>query len=122
MAREDLTASPDGATLRHLASGLEIVRRRKHEPVDLSGLTRDQLRQNTDKRAGSKFTSDWSLEKLVVWVGEQVERLGWAPGTARSSDITLDSPVGHFVGKESRTIRIISDGRYVHAFPVEDPQ
>ena len=37
---KELRRTPDGETLLRLDSGIEIVRRRKHEPIGISGATR----------------------------------------------------------------------------------
>lgn len=93
MAREDLTASPDGATLRHLASGLEIVRRRKHEPIDVANLSRAELEKLTDKRFGSKFAADWSLEQLVDWTAHQVDMHRWTVGSPRHIGLPFERTI-----------------------------
>jgi hypothetical protein len=118
MARDDLGGIPDGGTLRRLASGLEIVRRRKHEPIDLDSIAQRERERLTDKRFGSKFLADWNLVQLTDWITEEVESRGWAMGASQLADVHFDDPVGVVSGEPGLTIRIISDGRYVHAFPV----
>ena len=120
MTSEDLSRLPDGATLRRLPCDLEIVRRRKHEPIDVSRLSRSERAARTDKRHGSKFGLAWTLERLTDWIAERVEEYGWVPGRRQKLDVPFEEPVGYSVGTSVRTIRIMSDGRYVHAFPVED--
>jgi len=120
MTREDLAGLPDGATVRRLSSGLEIVRRRKHEPVDLEGLGRKDTAKLTGKRLGSKFSGEWGMARLTDWIAREVDSRGWTTGEPRQADVLLDDPVGIVSGELVSTIRIMSDGRYVHAFPVED--
>lgn len=42
----------------------------------------------------------------------------WKPGRPESNDVRLEDPVGLVSGETTIAIRIMSDGRYVHAFPV----
>jgi hypothetical protein len=120
MARDDPAGVRDGETLRRLSSGLEIVRRRKHEPIDFEGLTRNERLRLTDKRFGSKFLPDWGIVRLTDWIADEIDTRKWTARTPLSVDVGLDRPVGIASGEETSTIRIMSDGRYVHAFPVED--
>ncbi|MEE8169327.1 MAG: hypothetical protein V3T70_02155 [Phycisphaerae bacterium] len=120
MARDDLAGVPDGGTLRRLASGLEVVRRRKHEPIAHEQLQSAGLEHLTDKRHGSKFAPDWTLQRLTEWITSEIEARQWSIGTAQDADVHFKNPVGYFLGKSVKTIRIISDGRFVHAFPIED--
>ena len=120
MTREDLAGVPDGETLRRLPSGLQIVRRQKHEPIDFESLTRNERVRLTDKRFGSKFLQDWGIVRLTNWIADEIDAQKWTAGDTHSVDIAFDRPVGIVGGEEASTIRIISDGRYVHAFPVED--
>ncbi|HEY3245234.1 MAG TPA: hypothetical protein VGM03_17975 [Phycisphaerae bacterium] len=89
MARQDLSAIPNREPLRRLASGLEIARARKHEPIDFSRLNRNQIERLTDKRFGSKFLPEWTLERLTDWIQEQVELQHWTPQSGRASISTL---------------------------------
>jgi len=116
--REDLAGIPDGGTLRTTASGLEIIRRRKHEPIDLEGLPRAEQRRMTDKRFGSKFSPHWSLARLTDWIAREIETREWTQGSVQTVDVEFEQPVGVVTGRSTSTIRIMSDGRYVHAFPV----
>jgi hypothetical protein len=120
VVRDDLAGVPDGETLRRLESGLQIVRRRKHEPIDFEGLARNERVRLTDKRFGSKFLQDWGIVRLTDWIAEEIDSRNWTVGTPLSVDVAFDRPVGIVSGEETAIIRIISDGRYVHAFPVED--
>lgn len=118
MTREDLAGISDGGTLRRLPTGLEIVRRQKHEPINLVTLPRSERVRLTGKRFGSKFLSEWGLERLTDWIASEVESRGWTDGVSQQADVRFDGPVGVASGEPASTIRIMSDGRYVHAFPV----
>lgn len=120
MTREDLAGVPDAGILKKLESGLEIIRRRKHEPIELSKLTRDDLIRLTGKRFGSKFLPDWTIVRLTAWTAEVVESHGWKTGAMQQLEVVLPESVGIVNGERVSTIRIICDGRHVHAFPIED--
>ena len=122
MTRKDLAGIPDGGTLQVLKSGLEVVRRTKHEPVDFAKLSRAELERRTDKRDGSKFLADWNLDRLVDWIENAAGELGWVaqPFEPDKHDFRFEVPVGYFRGKKVHTIRIVKDGRCIHAYPVED--
>ena len=87
MNREDLAGVPDGETLRRLPSGLEIVRRRKHEPVDFEGRSRNDQARLTDKRFGSKFLQEWNLAWVTDWIADQIVSLEWVAGRPVSADV-----------------------------------
>ncbi len=92
--------------LRTHSGGLIIIRRFKHEwnPA-LEGLPVDRLARMTDKVYGSKFLRSWSLNRLVDWIEEQVERREWPPGTGQKLDVRLPEPVGLVAGGLVHTIR-----------------
>jgi len=119
MAADGPYSRRDGETIRLLPSGLEIVRRKKHEPIDQSGLSREEWARQTDKRNGSKFSEAWNLERLVDFIAVRVTGLGWRKGIAQEVTIPTHENVGWVKAKPVRAIKIVSDGRYVHAYPVE---
>lgn len=98
-----------------LENGLVLVRRRKHEPIDFESA--DDLAKQTDKRSGSKFLPDWTLQAYVEWLAEEARRL---PREPQSRTIVMDRAVGYSNGRKVDKIRIVSDGHYVHAYPVGD--
>jgi hypothetical protein len=111
----------DRETLELLPSGLEIVRCRKHEAISFAGMSRQEISRRTDKRAGSKFTAAWSLARYVDWLAEQLSLLGWDADTGPADqDVVLPEVVGVSNGQAVSTIHIVSDGRYVHAYPARD--
>ena len=117
---ENLSAIPDGGTLRRIEGDLEIIRRRKHEPIDLESLNPQQLIAKTGRIHGSKFTSAWGLEQLVNWTEQVVVEAGWRrqPGQKREMLHQFDKPVGVSEGEVVYTIKVVNpDGIYIHAYP-----
>ena len=110
----------DGAQLKALANGLIVVRRKKHEAIDLSGLAAMELVKRSSKVSGSKFAADWNLKRCVDWIEKQTVELGWTSESgAKTEDVSFEEAVGISRGKKVYTIRLVSDGRHVHAYPVE---
>lgn len=114
----------EGETVRTLKSGIEIVRRKKHESIDFGGLKPEKIKVRTGRRCGSKFHSSWDLERIVNWTEEQCEQLGWTADNPRDDKafITETTTVGVVEGRDVCTICIVKCGRAVHAYPVEDPK
>jgi hypothetical protein len=109
----------DGGTIRVLAPGLEIVRRMKHEPMDLSKYSEKQRKKLTDKIRGSKFNSWWTTERVADFIAGQAQANGWSATTGPFRlVINLRAMVGVAEGVQVASIRIDSDGRYLHAYPV----
>jgi hypothetical protein len=110
----------DRAPLEVLVSGLIVVRCIKHEPIATGKVPRATLRTMTDKLRGSKFAREWSLVPYVDWLTNMIQSLGWDHRTGHAShEVEFPSPVGVSNGKPVYRIRIVSDGRYVHSYPVE---
>lgn len=123
MAEGELNRVPDGEALRVLGNGLTILRRRKHEySPQLDDASPERVRELTGKVWGSKFTRDWPLDSLVSWIEERIGQAGWElqPGHRQTMEVRLDGVVGLVAGDPVHTIRIVSDGSYVHAYPVRD--
>jgi hypothetical protein len=111
----------DREPLKALANGLMIVRCKKHEPIVLTDLSREQVIWRTSKQWGSKFTSDWTLAKYVQWIELRLKELRWSTATGPTADNTIfPDPVGISRGIPVHTIKLISDRRFVHAYPDED--
>ena len=120
MSNEHLHSRADGETLRKLPSGVEIVRRRKHEPIDASSLSRTKLEKVTRKEPGSKFVKAWNLQRVVDFTARQVELEGWTKGTESANVVVcMKEIVGIAEGKRVRAIKIVCYNGYVHAYPVE---
>lgn len=114
-----LARVPDGGTLCRLPSGIELVRRVKHEPADMTGWSAGELRERTGKEQGSKFLSEWTLERYANWLAKELTERRVRPGPpATVFDVALPGPVGVSGGKVTNTIRVTVQGRYAHAYPV----
>jgi len=103
-----------------LPSGFIITRAVKHEPIDLDRLSADELKRQTDKVRGSKFTSAWSLRRLVDWIERQTVEQQLPFGKPALRKVRFKQVVGYSLGKKVYTIAIRSDGRHVHAYPDKD--
>lgn len=125
MSDSPLAKVPEGMPLRVLHGGLSIIRYLKHEWIPgLEKLPPERLARRTDKVNGSKFLAEWNLDCLVPWMEGQIEQAGWTlqPGARYKMDVHLDAPVGLVLGEKVHTIRIVSDGRYAHAYPIKDAE
>jgi hypothetical protein len=121
MGEIDLYSIRDGETLRRLDNGLEIVRREKHEwKASLENLQPEKLVTRTGKVWGSKFHADWTLPALVTWIEAVLVEEGWTlqPGQPSEADRLLDRNIGLVAGVPTRRIKVVCDGRYVHAYPI----
>ncbi len=118
MSPTDLYAVPDGQTLQTLATGIEIVRRRKHEPIRLDGLDREQLVSLTDKKSGAKFLPGTTLEDIVRYTETILHDNNATLNTSGTYTRTFVGYVGIAGGIRVRTLTVLFDGRYAHAFPV----
>lgn len=118
MSTTDLYAVPDGQTLVILANGIEIVRRRKHEPINLEDLDQQQLISRTAKKSGSKFLPGTRLEQIVSYTATILTENNAALSTSGTYTRTFAHQVGVANGVRVRTIAVLFDGRYAHAFPV----
>jgi hypothetical protein len=114
----DLYAVPDGQTLVTLAIGIEIVRRRKHEPISLAGLDTEQLALRTGKKSGSKFRPGTTLAHIVKYTEEILIENRAVLHTSGTYTKTFPDDVGIAGGVHVRTMQVLFDGRYAHGFPV----
>lgn len=116
----NLDAVADGETLVRLPSGIELIRRQKHEPRAVEGLTRDELRVLTNKENGSKFAAGWTLDYYVDWMGTLLAAVEWTfpPNLKFRIRIPLQREIGIADGQPSHTIEIVARGRYVHGYPI----
>lgn len=121
MPQSELSRIPDGGVLRTLPSGLQIVRRRKHEWFSgLVSMDAATLRDRTGKKWGSKFASQWTLEVLTGWIEARVNEANWTIDAQNPEPLDTPFPaaIGLANGVPVRTIRIVCDGRYIHAYPI----
>jgi hypothetical protein len=111
----------DREPLKRLENGLTIVRCRKHEPISLENLTRDQIAVRTGKRWVSKFAAGWGLSRYVDWIEATVKEVAWTLETGPIyHEVVFLEPVGISNGVAVHTITMRSDGRYLHAYPDQD--
>ena len=119
-----LRAVSDGETLITLPNGIEIVRRRKHEPmVGMERLTKRALAAKTDKDWGSKFLPGTSLPDIIRMTTEALEECGAKLGDKdRSCGKVFDCPIGISDGELVRGLLVhrSRNGRYAHGFPVDE--
>ena len=108
--------------LRTLPGGMVITRAVKREPINLNGLTREEIVQRTSARPGSKFLETWPLPRVTDWIEREVWRRGWQfpPGLRERVAERLPEPVGTVNGRVVHAIAIVAADRYVHACPWED--
>ena len=118
MSSTDLYAVPDGQTLVTLATGIEIVRRRKHEPISIAGLDTEQLTSRTGKKSGSKFLPGTTLADIVKYTKEILPENRAVLHTSGTYTKTFAGNVGIVGGVHVRTMQVLFDGRYAHGFPV----
>lgn len=66
----------------------------------------------------------WTLRVYVDWLVATLPTLGFQlrPGLRQTRDIRMVEVVGISEGTEVHTIRVETDGRNVHAYPVGDSQ
>ena len=118
MSTKDLYAVPDGQTLIILATGIEVIRRRKHEPIRIDGLDQKQLASRTGKKSGSKFLPGTTLEHIVRYTEAILSENHATLNTSDKYTKTFTDDVGIMNGVRVKTITVFFDGRYAHAFPV----
>jgi hypothetical protein len=115
-----LRAAPDGGTLYSLPSGIEIIRRMKHEPIETEGLTREELERLTDKVSGSKFLGGMTLADIVRMTEEVLRENGASPGSGKVYNRAYDKPIGISRGRRVRRLRVVLNGRWAHGYPVQE--
>jgi hypothetical protein len=122
MAEADYRKIADGGELKRLVSGLQIIRRRKHEWLaSLQTASPEELRLQTNKIRGSKFLAAWTLTRYVEWIEAEVAAIEWDFATAAAEHtVRFAETVGYSKGKPVTRIRIVLSSRCIHAYPVED--
>ena len=118
MSPQDLYAVSDGQTLVTRATGIEIMRRRKHEPISITGLDAAQLASRTGKKSGSKFLPGTTLAHIVRYTEEILTENNAVLHTSGTYTKTFADHIGIASGAYVRTIQVLFDGRYAHGFPV----
>ena len=107
---EDFYKARNRGTLKKLASGMEVTRATKHEPIDFDVLSAEELRNSTNDRSGRKFLAEWTLPKIVEFLEEQATSNGWKlpPGARTRVRVPMNRKIGYV------------SGRWIHAYPDED--
>lgn len=102
-----------------LPNGIQILRRRKHEPIDIGVLTDEELARLTNKANGSKFLPGTSLKRIVEITSEILAENGAEVGTSECYHKVFDEPMGISNGKIVRAVRVrrSNAGRTAHAYP-----
>ena len=118
----NLWSVPDGGVLRTLPNGIQILRMRKHEPIETEGMTKEEVASRTDKLSGSKFLPGTSLERIVEITCEVLEGNNALVGSNEGYAKIYGYPIGISRGKLVRGVRVrrSSLGRNAHAFPEDE--
>jgi len=117
---EDLARVPDGGRLLRLPNGIVIVRRRKHEPVDLRGKSKTEIERLTGKVNGAKFLPQIDLECIVRMTREVLIEKDVHPGAAGRYTKGYGRPIGISRGRHVKGLCVVVSGRYAHAFPIDE--
>jgi hypothetical protein len=108
----------DGGELCKLPSGIIITRRRKHEPIKIEGLNKEDLERLTSKEKGSKFLPGTTLRQIVEMTARVLQDKGATKDLKTTYNVVHDRPVGISRGKWVRGMCVVLKGRYAHAFPI----
>src|SRR5438270_7352121 len=108
MTQDPFRSVPDGGILIQLPSGVQIIRRMKHEWTPLvDTLKGEDLARHTDRVRGSKFLRNWTLAAYVQWVTQTVDELGWNQDTPASEHTEdLGQAIGFSNAKAMTKIRV----------------
>jgi len=109
----------DGAELCRLQSGIIISRRHKHEPIEIAGLSEEDLKRRTSKENGSKFLPGTTLCQIVEMTAKVLGDDGATIGLKTTYNVVYDRPIGISRGRRVRGIRVALASGYAHAFPIE---
>jgi hypothetical protein len=115
-----LRSVPEGGVLFTLPNGISILRRTKHEPINLAGLSPAQVKLRTDKTNGSKFLRGTGLARIVEITREILEENGVQPGHANGRYAKMCySPVGISNGRRVKAVRVVTacGSTQAHAYP-----
>ena len=117
-----LRAVPDGCVLHTLPSGIAIVRRKKHEPIDTMNLSRQELERLTGKEEGAKFLPGTTLARIVEMTIQVLQEKQAQVGENTEYNTVYDQPIGISRGRRVRGLRVVRSqgGRIAHGFPEEE--
>ena len=110
----------EARTLYRLGNGIEIVRRKKHEPLDSEDLTRDVLERKTESRSGSKFLRGTTLKQIVEMTAELLLANRARVGSNKAYNRVYPQPIGISRGEKVRAFRVELKGRWAHGYPVDE--
>ena len=119
---KQLRIVPKGGTLYTLDNGIRIVRRPKHEPIDVDGLDAARLKWKTDKNNGSKFLKGISLKRIVEMTEEVLRENRAVPEVRSAYNKVYAVPIGISEGKKVRAIRVDVGGGWAHGYPVNEDE
>jgi len=116
-----LARVPDGGVLYTMASGINILRRKKHEPLD-SDMTPEEIARRTDKKNGAKFLPGTTLSRIVEMTCEILEENEAALGSSLGYTKVYGEPVGISRGQYVRAVKVrrSTNGAYAHAYPEDE--
>jgi len=112
----------DGGVLHELPNGIQVVRRKKHEPIDMAQLTKGELARRTDKRNGSKFLPEISLKRIVEMTCQVLIEKGAEVGANIPYNRAFDHPIGYSNGRPVKGLWVSrsNKGKLAHAYPVDE--
>ena len=105
-----------------MPNGIKILRRKKHEPIDMAQLTKGEQERQTDKRNGSKFLPETSLKRIVEMTCQVLIEKGAEVGANIPYNKVFDHPIGYSNGCPVKGLRVSrsNKGRLAHAYPVDE--
>lgn len=117
-----LRAVPDGCVLYTLPNGIRIVRRKKHEPIDLANLSKKDLERLTNNKNGAKFLQGTTLARIVEMATEVLQKNQAQVGKNTEYNTVYEKPIGISRGRRVRGLRVVrsQEGRIAHGFPEEE--
>ena len=112
---------PNAGVLHELSNGIQIIRRRKHEPIDLPRREKELARQ-TNKCNGSKFLPETTLTRIVEMTSEVLLENRAEIGSNDCYNKVYDEPIGISAGRRVKGLRVCRSnrGRYAHAYPQDE--
>lgn len=122
LEESQLRRVPDGGVLYTLANGIQILRRKKHEPIHLEGLTEAEQRRRTSKREGSKFLPGTTLRDIVKMTCDILIENGAEPGANTGYNKVYEHPIGISRGRAVTAVRVVrsNNGKIAHAYPEDE--
>jgi len=117
-----LRTVPDGECLYSMPNGIEIVRRRKHEPIDLSRSSPEEVERRTGKIMGSKFLLGTTLKRIVEMTVDVLSENGAQIGDNTEYNTVYERTIGISRGKPVRGFRVLRccNGKLAHGFPEDE--